>query len=612
MAEPSPGAFSTRSETSFATTHGGPGVLDVENVTRVFGQKAAVDRVSFRVERPGFLGIIGRSGAGKSTFLRMLNRLTDASAGRIRFEGRDVLALKGAAMRAWQGQCAMVFQQFNLVPRMDVASNVLHGLLNRRGTMATLFNLWSREDIERALAILDRLGIAEQAAKRAEALSGGQQQRVAIARALMQDPRVILADEPIASLDPMNAQVVMDALRRIHDEDGRMVIANLHTLDTARRYCDRVIGMRDGRVVFDGTPEQLTTGAARDIYGADAGFREAGHLDRHRRRRCRLCRNPACLSFPPLRAAPRGQQPRRPALKRLLATLAATTALAGAVHAEDAIKEFRIGILGGENAQDRVNEAQCLVKYTTETLGVPVKLFTPADYDGVIQGLLGGTIDMAILGASGYAKTYVSDPNAVEPVLTTANPDGSYVYYSIGFARKDHGIHSLEDAKGKRFGFGDPNSTSGYLIPSIEIPAEIGAPMDKYFGEVKFTGGHEQTIVAVNNGDIDAGVTWADGQGAWEDGFNNGALRKAVDAGLVDMNELVEIWRSKPIPNGPLVLRTVLPQDVKDKMVSLLEGMKDKDADCLYNIVGGDSAGLVPITKDYYDSIIAVRRAQSN
>jgi phosphonate transport system ATP-binding protein len=138
-----------------------------------------------------------------------------------------------------------------------------------------MFNLWPDDDVLKALAILDRLGIADQATKRAEALSGGQQQRVAIARALMQDPRVILADEPIASLDPMNAQVVMDTLRRIHDEDKRLVIANLHTLDTARRYCDRVIGMRDGRIVFDGTPDQLTTGVARDIYGADASFSES-------------------------------------------------------------------------------------------------------------------------------------------------------------------------------------------------------------------------------------------------------------------------------------------------------------------------------------------------
>ncbi|PIE09544.1 MAG: phosphonate ABC transporter ATP-binding protein [Rhodobacterales bacterium] len=262
-------------------------MLEITSLTKAFGTKKAVDTVSFTLDRPMMVGVIGRSGAGKSTLLRMVNRLSDATEGSITFKGEEITSLKGAARRKWQSRCAMIFQQFNLVPRMDVASNVLHGTLNRRSTLATMFNLYPQSDIHKAIEILDRLGIADQAPKRAESLSGGQQQRVAIARALMQDPDMILADEPIASLDPMNAQIVMEALRRIHEEDGRMVIANLHTLDTARRYCDRVIGMRDGRVVFDGAPEQLTTGAARDIYGAGDAFSEAATsteidtLDRH-------------------------------------------------------------------------------------------------------------------------------------------------------------------------------------------------------------------------------------------------------------------------------------------------------------------------------------------
>ena len=250
-------------------------MLLVKDLTKQFGANTAVHRISFDVDRPMMIGVIGRSGAGKSTLLRMINRLTDATSGQIMVEGRNVLSLAGAARRAWQANCAMIFQQFNLVPRLDVVSNVLHGTLNRRSTLATVFNLFPRSDIHAAIDILDRLGIADQAPKRAESLSGGQQQRVAIARALMQDPKFILADEPIASLDPMNAQLVMQTLRRIHEEDGRTVIANLHTLDTARRYCDRVIGMRDGRMVFDGAPELLTTQAAREIYGADAQFSEA-------------------------------------------------------------------------------------------------------------------------------------------------------------------------------------------------------------------------------------------------------------------------------------------------------------------------------------------------
>lgn len=261
--------------TAYPSAKLGGDMLRIDTLTKRFGDKTAVDAANISVNEPSMIGIIGRSGAGKSTLLRMVNRLSDATSGTITFEGEDVTSLRGAARRNWQSRCAMIFQQFNLVPRMDVVSNVLHGTLNKRSTVATLFNLYPQADIHKAIEILDRLGIAEQAPKRAEALSGGQQQRVAIARALMQDPKIILADEPIASLDPMNAQVVMQSLRAIHEEDGRMVIANLHTLDTARRYCDRVIGMRDGRIVFDGTPAQLTTGVARDIYGAGADFSEA-------------------------------------------------------------------------------------------------------------------------------------------------------------------------------------------------------------------------------------------------------------------------------------------------------------------------------------------------
>ncbi len=300
-------------------------------------------------------------------------------------------------------------------------------------------------------------------------------------------------------------------------------------------------------------------------------------------------------------------------MKKILAALVATTALATPVLSQEAITEFRIGLLGGENAQDRLNSNECLRAYAEETLGVETKLFAPADYAGVIQGLVGGTLDMAWLGASSYAATYLQDPEAVEPVLVKINLDGSYGYHSIGFARKDSGVTKIEDLEGKAFGFGDPNSTSGYLIPSIEIPEQFDVTMESgdFFGEVKFTGGHEQTIVAVNNGDIDAGVTWADGQGDWEDGYNSGALRKAVDAGLIDMNDLVQIWKSNTIPEGPVVLRKSLPADVKAKMVALVGGMYEADRDCTYAISAGESLGFQPITHDAYLSVIGAREAKN-
>lgn len=302
-------------------------------------------------------------------------------------------------------------------------------------------------------------------------------------------------------------------------------------------------------------------------------------------------------------------------MKKIICALVATTALSTAAFAQSGtISEFRIGILGGENAQDRMNSFECLRSATEAELGVETKLFAPADYNGVIQGLLGGTLDMAWLGASGYAAVYIQNPDAVEPVLVKINLDGSYGYHSIGFARKDSGIGSLEDMKEKVFGFGDPNSTSGYLIPSIEIPQETGATMESgdYFGEVKFTGGHEQTIVAVKNGDVEGGVTWADAQGEWEDGYNSGALRKAVDAGLVDMNDLVEIWRSKPIPEGPVVLRKDMPADVKAKMTALVDNLYEADPDCAYGVAAGETLGFDPIGHDAYVSIVEARKAKAN
>jgi len=299
-------------------------------------------------------------------------------------------------------------------------------------------------------------------------------------------------------------------------------------------------------------------------------------------------------------------------MTKFIAAIVATTALVSPALAQDQIEEFRIGILGGENAQDRMASNECYRAKAEELLGVPVKLFTPADYDGVIQGLLGDTIDMAWLGASAYAKTWLTDPDAVEPIMVKTNVDKSYGYYSIGFARKDSGITSLEDMQGKVFAFGDPNSTSGYLIPSIEIPAEIGASMESgdYFGEVKFVGGHEQTIVAVANGDVDAGVTWADGMGAWEDGYNSGALRKASDAGLVDMNQMVEIWKSEPIPEGPIVLRKELPERVKVDIATLTASLPYMDADCAYNFMAGEALGFQPIDHGAYKSIIEARKSK--
>lgn len=254
------------------------GTLELHGLSRRFGAVAALHDVSLAIPQGQMVGIIGRSGAGKSTLLRLLNRMAEPSAGAIRFDGQEVTTLRGQALRDWRTGCAMIFQQFNLVQRLDVLTNVLVGRLNhRRGVLARMDALLGRfTPAERAMALaaLERFDLLPTALQRAETLSGGQQQRVAICRTLVQQPRLILADEPIASLDPRNARTVMDALADVNRREGITVLVNLHHLDTAREYCGRIIGMSAGRVVFDGAPAELTEARIAQVYGA-AGHRAA-------------------------------------------------------------------------------------------------------------------------------------------------------------------------------------------------------------------------------------------------------------------------------------------------------------------------------------------------
>jgi phosphonate transport system ATP-binding protein len=240
--------------------------LTLERLTKTYGRMHAVNRVTLEIRQGQMVGVIGRSGAGKSTLLRLINRMADPTDGAIHHAGARVDRLAGRDLLVWRSRCAMIFQQFNLVPRLDVLTNVLLGRIGRHGTLPSLFKRFSEAERVLAVQALDRLELAGHAFQRAETLSGGQQQRVAIARALMQEPAILLADEPIASLDPRNAARVMDALKAINREDGITILCNLHTLDTARQYCDRIVGMAQGRVVFDGAPQAMTAEVVREIY----------------------------------------------------------------------------------------------------------------------------------------------------------------------------------------------------------------------------------------------------------------------------------------------------------------------------------------------------------
>jgi phosphonate transport system ATP-binding protein len=245
-------------------------LLSIESISKTYGTTPAVAEVSLRIPRGQFVGVIGRSGAGKSTLLRVINRLTEPTSGRVTWDGTDVSALRGRTLRDWRRRCAMVFQQFNLVGRLDVLNNVLMGRLAHTPFWRSSAKLWHPDDRALAMAALEHLDIATLAAQRADNLSGGQQQRVAICRALVQEPEIVLADEPVASLDPRNSRIVMDALARINRQFGLTVLCNLHSLDLARTYCDRLVGMSGGRVVFDGTPDKLTDAVAHELYGLEA------------------------------------------------------------------------------------------------------------------------------------------------------------------------------------------------------------------------------------------------------------------------------------------------------------------------------------------------------
>ena len=243
--------------------------LKIKNLKKKFKDISAVNDINLEIKEGKIIGIIGRSGAGKSTLLRMINRLVDPSEGSIEFNNINITSLKGRSLRKWRSECAMIFQQFNLVERLDVLTNVLIGSLGRNYSLLNLIGIFSKEEKINALRNLDRFDLSEKALQKAGTLSGGQQQRVAIARALMQKPKILLADEPISSLDPKNAKRVMDDMMKINREDGITVICNLHSLDVAKKYCDRLIGLSDGKVVFDGTPDDLTAEISKELYDLD-------------------------------------------------------------------------------------------------------------------------------------------------------------------------------------------------------------------------------------------------------------------------------------------------------------------------------------------------------
>lgn len=246
-------------------------MLKVEHLTKIYdGGVLALDDVSFEVPTGQFLAVIGLSGSGKSTLLRCINRLVEPTEGTITWDGIDITTAPSEELRRIRRRIGMVFQHFNLVRRSKVITNVLAGRLGYVNPVFSLINRFPAKDMAKAMAQLVRVGLEEKAQSRADELSGGQQQRVGIARALMQDPQMILADEPVASLDPVLAHGIMQYLEDINKNDGVTVMCSLHFLDLVHRYADRVIALNDGKLMFEGTPEEIDDDKFKEIYGKEA------------------------------------------------------------------------------------------------------------------------------------------------------------------------------------------------------------------------------------------------------------------------------------------------------------------------------------------------------
>jgi phosphonate transport system ATP-binding protein len=242
-------------------------VLDVSHIGKSYlGGKKALNDIEFTAKSGELITVLGSSGAGKSTLMRCINRLIEPSEGTVIFDGEDISHKKRKDLRAVRRQMAMIFQSYNLVYRLTAIQNVLHGRLGYKSALAGALGLYSEEEKINAFKLLEEVGLGELAYRRADQLSGGQKQRVGIARALTQEPKIILCDEPIASLDPRSSHVIMDYLRRVVDEKGITCIVNLHQVDFALEYSDRIIGLREGRKVFEGIAEETTSNDIREIY----------------------------------------------------------------------------------------------------------------------------------------------------------------------------------------------------------------------------------------------------------------------------------------------------------------------------------------------------------
>jgi len=455
-------------------------MIQVEQLEVVYpgypGGTCALAATTLNFERGRFTVLLGASGAGKSTLLRVLNGLVRPTAGRVSVEGIGVL--RGSqAIRMHRRRTGMVFQQHQLIGRATVLSNVLTGRLGYHSGLRTLLPLPAMEK-RLALDAIERTGLIDLALRRADQLSGGQQQRVGIARALVQQPALILADEPVASLDPAIADHVLRLLYTICKTDGITAIVSLHQLEFAQRYAEHIIGLARGNVVFDGPPTKFDPAEIDRIYG----------------------------TIPMRESSPRQPQDRNLRMnRRTLLTGTAALLLQPAVSALAQNRDpgkLRVALLPDENAATLIQNAQPLRAYLENTLKKDIELVVTTDYSSMIEAMRFGRIEVAYFGPFSYVLAKSKAPD-IEPFAVGVER-GSPTYNSVVVAHVGGPVAALADIRGKDFGFGDQASTSSHLVPRALL-LKNGLDAGKDYRPVHL-GTHDAVARAVQNGQVPAGA----------------------------------------------------------------------------------------------------------
>ena len=507
--------------------------LQVSALTKTFRGRRILDVPALAIAPGDMVALIGVSGSGKSTLMRHLAGLMLGDGGEVSVHGQAVQARGRLSrdVRRVRAGVGVVFQQFNLVNRLPVLTNVLLGSLSRLPLWRTLPGWFPQAERDRAMAALDRVGIGELAGQRAGTLSGGQQQRAAIARTLVQGARVILADEPIASLDPESSRRVMETLGDLNLRDGITVVVSLHQVEMAVQHCRRVVALRAGRIVFDGPVTALTPAVLSDIYGEAA---RAPH--------------------PAPQPQPQKEQPLMELTRRVALLAALAIPLAAPARAQ--APEINFGIVSTEGTQNLRSQWSPFLEDMQRAVGVKVNGFYPSDYAGVIEAMRFNKVQVAWYGNASAIQAVDRAEGEVFAQKTYA--DGSKGYYSLLIVNKDSPYQSL-DALLKaqpgtlNFGNGDPNSTSGFLIPSYYAWAKNGIEVRKFFKNV-VSANHEANLLAVANKQVDVATN------------NTEDFDKFTRAQPARAANIREIWRSPIIPADPIVWRRDLDPALKEKV----------------------------------------------